>query len=928
MTVLADLRYSIRSLARAPGLAATLLLSIAIGIGCNAVVLGFIKGVTSRNLPALDTDRLVSIFARDTRNVYGPISYDDLQSLKRSPGVFESLGAIRYSVAAIAIGGHTSMMSVAETTPGFLHALSPSSSLPARSGAVISQRVWRDGLGSRARILDQPIGIDGRQQVVTGVAPEWLDGLYMGRDIDIWASSDVPSPSPDDAGTDQSRPETTGRSYTWWAVGRLRSGITARTAEIEVNKSRSSANTVTVLRYTGIPPDLAGGISRIRVLLPAATGTVFVIACATVAGFLLSRSSGRAHETSVRVALGASRGQLGRQLLTDSVVISLGGGSLGVLLAVWTTHVIPALLFDQDAEKLVFSPSLGAILAAATVCAAILTVCGLAPLVEVRDDDPAAVLRRESGGLSNSARRVRAGLVIGQMACGCLLVIATGQLLDGFRSALRTATGNRIGRPIVAIVEAAARFGNERAGTAYFQSVEQAALKVPGISSVAWVAALPGSRPAWQQVRTELPTIVRRDVVMDVAVFPQEAVARLSRPLRAGRMFGWRDGPRSCRTIMINEQAAAQFFDGDAVGRSIEDPSGARVEIIGVIDMGPQKKTGSRARPAAFYYGGQTPPPFDEVGPQRFFIPSTSALDDSLRHPNAADRVGDPGFSRAPQAVLDANIMSANYFNEVGATPVAGRVFQSGLDPLECRVGLVNQEAAELYFGGDAVGGAIIDAAGNRTSIIGVMPSAMLRTSQRRPEPAVYYPIEQNYLPRMTMILGARGADASLVASVQRQVKGVAGGSPLHIPVVMTLDEYLSRTALASERISTMLMGTCAALAMALCLAGVYGAMTDSVRQRRREIAMRLALGAQGRRVIGQVLWDGLRLAAAGTCAGLAASVFVARFIAQVAPTSQTPAIWVWLSAPLILTAVLAVASVFPARRALKVDPLVVLRDS
>jgi putative ABC transport system permease protein len=903
MTVLADLRYSIRSLARAPGLAATLLFSIAIGIGSNTVVLGFIKGVTSRNLPGPDTDRLVSIFARDPQNVYGPIAYDDVRALQRSSDVFESLGAIRYSVATIAMGGHSSMMSIAETTPGFLQAIAPSSSLPARRGAVVSQRVWRNELGSRAPIVDELIDIDGREQAITGVAPEWLEGLYMGREIDIWVPLDDPSLSPTDATVEQSGPETSGKSLTWWAVGRLRSGMTSRAAEIEVNKARSAANIVTVLRYTGIPPDLVTGISRIGALLPAAAGTVFVIACATVAGFLLSRSSGRAHETSVRVALGASRDQLARQLLTDSLVISLGGASLGVLLAVWTTHVIPALLFDQDAEKLVFSPSVGAILGAAAVCAAILTVCGLAPLVEVRDDDPAAVLRRESGGLSNSARRVRAGLVIGQMACGCVLIIAAGQLLDGFRSALRTATGNRIGSPIVVVLEAAARFANEAAGVAYFRSVEQAALQVPGISSVAWVAALPGSRPAWQQVRTELPTTERRDVTMDVAVFPQKVVAKFNKPVRAGRMFGWRDGSRSCRAIIINQEAATRFFDGDAVGRSIEDPSGLRVEIIGVVDM--RSDGGEDGRPTAYYYADQTAPPFDEVGPQRFLIPSRPRL--------------------LPKSMLDANIMTANYFDDVGATPVAGQAFQSGVEPLGCRVAVVNQEAAERYFGGSAVGGAIIDAAGNRTTIIGVMPSAMLRTSQRRPEPAVYYPMEQNYQPLMTMVLGARRADSALVASVRRQIGGVAGG---HATAVTTLDEYLSKKAFASERISTMLMGTCAAMAMVLCLAGVYGAMTDSVRQRRREIAMRLALGAQGHRVIGQVLRDGLRLAAAGTCAGLVGSVFVARLIARVAPTSQTPSIWIWLTTPLILTAVLAVASVFPARRALRVDPLVIMRDS
>jgi ABC-type antimicrobial peptide transport system permease subunit len=241
-------------------------------------------------------------------------------------------------------------------------------------------------------------------------------------------------------------------------------------------------------------------------------------------------------------------------------------------------------------------------------------------------------------------------------------------------------------------------------------------------------------------------------------------------------------------------------------------------------------------------------------------------------------------------------------------------------------VAVVNQEAAELHFGGDAVGGAIIDAGGNRTTIVGVIPSAMLRTSQRRPEPAAYYPMDQNYLPRMTMVLGASRADAPLVSAVQRQIAGVPGGR--FTPVALTLDDYLSKTALAAERISTVLIGACAAIAMGLCLAGVFGAMTDSVRQRQREIAMRLALGARGRRVVGQVLTDGLRLAVAGTGAGLAGSIFVARWIAQVAPTSQAPSPWIWLSAPATLTIVLAVASVFPARRALRVDPLVIMRDS
>jgi predicted permease len=894
MVFLSDLRYAIRSLARSPGLALTLLLSIAVGIGSNAVVFGFIGGLVARRLPIPDMDRVVSIFARDPQNAYGPLSPDELGTLERTSSLFASLGAIRPVESTVVIGDRSEQMAIAEMTGPFLRMLDPSLTFP-REGAVISHGVWQDVFGSRPLTGEEAIVIDGRPHAVAGVGPAWLAGLYSGRDVDIWLPRD-----PASAGGTPLDPGLEGR--TLWAIGRLPPGKTARAAEIELSAANPSVD-LAILRYTGIAPDVAGSLSRIGILLPAAAITVFLISCATVAGFLLSRSSGRSHETSVRVALGASRVQLGRLLLAESIVISVGGAALAALLAVWTSYSVPALFFAEDAEALVFAPNVGAIGAAAAISGAILMACGLAPLAEVRDDDPAAVLRRESGGLSNSARRVRAGLVIGQMACGCLLLIATGLMIDGFRAALRTASGNRIGRPMVAVLEANGRFEKEAEGSGYFRRAEATALEIDRVGSVAWVSALPGSRPAWQPVRVEQATTVRRDAVLDVAVFPAKVAAK--RPVTAGRMFGGRYGPQSCRSVMINTAAAAAVFDGDAVGRSIEDPTGVPVEIIGVIDL-PSGSPEDQGRPTVYYYEEQTPPPFGETGPQRFLVPA--------RPPKAVLR-----------AVLDANVTSRGYFEAVGLAPLDGEVFPSRVDGLGCRVGVVNQEAAERYFGGRAVGAAVIDTAGRRTRIIGVVPAAMLRASQRRPEPAIYYPMDQSYLPRMTMILGTAHPDAALVSSVERGLASVDGGHPL---VVTTLDDYLAKTAFASERIATMLIGVSAALAMGLCLAGVYGAMTDSVRQRRREIAVRLALGAQGRRVVGQVLKDGLRLAVAGACAGMIGSLVVARWVSNVAHTARMPTVWVWLSVPLVLAAVLAVASVLPARRALSVDPLDIMRDS
>jgi hypothetical protein len=240
---------------------------------------------------------------------------------------------------------------------------------------------------------------------------------------------------------------------------------------------------------------------------------------------------------------------------------------------------------------------------------------------------------------------------------------------------------------------------------------------------------------------------------------------------------------------------------------------------------------------------------------------------------------------------------------------------------------VINQEAAELYFGGNAVVGSVIDGAGRRTEIIGVIHSALLRTWQRRGEPAIYFPLAQDFLPRMTLILGAREPSDAMLASVRHRLEAVPGGTP-GSAVVMTLEAHLSRTALAPERIASVLVGASAATALALGILGLYGAMTDAARRRRRDIAVRVALGAQGWRVIRHVLAEGLRLAGAGTVAGMLGSLLVARWLARITPSAGPLTVWVWLAAPLVLVGAVAIASVLPARRALMVDPLTIMRDN
>jgi hypothetical protein len=257
---------------------------------------------------------------------------------------------------------------------------------------------------------------------------------------------------------------------------------------------------------------------------------------------------------------------------------------------------------------------------------------------------------------------------------------------------------------------------------------------------------------------------------------------------------------------------------------------------------------------------------------------------------------------------------------------VAGEIFPDEPEPRGCRTGVVNEEAAELYFGGHAIGGAVIDGNGARTTIVGIVHSAPLRVTQRAAEPAIYFPMAQDYLPRMTLILGASAADAASLAAVRRALDGVdGGGAPA---VATTLEAQLGRTALASERIATILVGASTATALALGVLGIYGALADFTRHRRREIALRMALGAQRWRVMLQVVREGLRLAALGALAGGLASLPAARWLARIAPSAGPLTVWVWLAVPLVLILAVTIASVLPVGRALAVNPLSVMKDS
>jgi ABC-type antimicrobial peptide transport system permease subunit len=873
--VLNDLRYSARSLLRMPAWTVTLILTIALGIGSSASVQGFVRGLMSSRMPIAGIDRLVSVFAIDESGNARPVPPADVATLAARTDLFEVLAAVRETHQRVSIGARQSLMAVAEFTPA-LTGLLP---LPALDGVALSMRVRSVAFDPKVDPRGSELIVGGRTARVAGTLPDWLEGLYRGQPIDLWVPA-IDAPPAGDV----------------WLLGRLREGVSAADAHAALQND-GAGPALAVLPYTGLTPDAAAGMLRIGTLLSVTANAVFIIACANVAAFLLSRSSARARETAVRVAIGARRRQLARQLLVDSLLITAIGGAAGVVLAAWMADIVPLLFFDQDAEHLVFAPDTIGIVITSLACMAITVGCGLAPLLETRHDDPSVVLQREALGPSRAITRLSGALVLVQMMGCTLLVISTGLLLQGFRAAVQTSAGQRVGDPVLATGETLYRTTRAEVtelGLAYFADLENAARSVTDVSSTVWFARLPGARAAWQQVQFDRPTVSWRDARMDVTLLTPPVVESISLPPVAGRLYSATDA-RPCGGVVINEEAARAFFDGDPVGRTIVTEGGKAAEVIGIV-------ADDTAAPTLYEY------------PDRL-APVTTPGHWTFRTPVGGD---------LETGLIDVNVVSSNYFSAMGFTRLDGELFDAATGG--CRIGVVNEEAASTFFGGKAVGGAVIDTYGRRTVIVGVVRSALLRAQQRQVEPTLYLPMWQDVLQRMSVLLDTPSASAVMVNRIRAQMAQVPNGRPDRLQV-RSLDDHLSATALAPERIAAVLVGAFAIIALALGILGLYGVMADAARRRQREFAVRLALGAQGWRVVRQLMGEGMRLVTAGVAAGMIASLLVARWLATITPGAGTPSLPVLLAAPLLLAVAVVIASVVPARRTLSVDLLTIMRD-
>jgi putative ABC transport system permease protein len=799
-SLLRDLRYAYRTLARNPGFTCVSVLAIALGIGANSAVFTVVNSVLLQPLRFQRPDQLLVVRERNLKAGFptfslSPGNYLDYRDHNHA---FSGIAAIHSQGLNLSGGSEPERLRGARVTVDFFDVLgrrpflgraftAQEMQLGSHRVAILSYGLWQRRFAGNRDVLGQTLKLNDEVYTVAGVMPS---------DFQFPARAEIWTPLAMDLQSWQQR----GGHYLG-GIGRLKEGYSLEAAQADLNAiaaraqrqfPASNAGWDTTLR--GLQESVVGKIRPAILTLTAAVGFVLLIACVNLANLLLSRSATRRREIAIRGSLGAGRGRLIRQLLTESVLLAALGATAGLALAWAGTRLLvnlsPTILpraneIALDARALEF-----------TAAVAVLTgiLFGLAPALHLARTDLMSGLREGARGNAIGFRRnrLRSVLVSGEVALSLVLLSGAGLLMRSFYQ---------------------------------LQSVD------PGFNTHGVLT-----------FRTNLPAAKYREDAQQAA-FYRRALERI-RALPGVAVAG-----------------AAQIF-----------PLSGDDYILSFVQVGKPAPPVGNAPSAAFY--AATPGYFAALR-----IPIKKGRD-FTEHDDAA---------AAPAAIISESMARQFYRNE---------------EPLGQRMQLGN--------------------GAKPAEIVGIAGDVRDQELNSMGRPAIYRPAAQ--VPFSTMYFGIRtgGDPAALTAGVRTAMRELDRELPLD--AVGTVDA-LAAASLSQRRFSMLLMAVFAGLALVLAMVGIYGVISYSVTQATQEIGIRMALGAQRGDVLRMVFGYAGALMAAGIAVGIATALATARLLAsqlfEVQPTD--PATYAGVASVLLATGLLACA--IPAFRAMRIDPLVALRN-
>lgn len=819
LSVMQDVRFGLRGLGRAPVFALAAILTLALGIGANAMVFGLIEAMLLRSPAVREPDNLVAVYTTSRRgDPRSASSYPDYQDYRDRTRAFADAAAYDRWQLTLADGERAELVTAELTTENYFELLGVRAAqgrlLRASDNepggefnvVVLSHALWRTRFGGETSVLGRAVRLNEMPYTVIGIAPPTFSGLRLGDSPDVWVPlrgllalypNIVPTLFED-------------RGSRWMSglVARLADGATIERARTELravsdqltleDPDARGPRTVTVdalPRYI-LPAGSEQTIVQLAFVLQAVVALTLLLACANLANLLLARAAARQREMGVRAAIGAGRGRIVRQLLTESGLLAAVGAIAGLLLAAIGLRVVSGFRLPFDFDVAALEPAVNARVIAFTMAVAIGTVLlfGMLPALRACRGDLATLLRQSRTGGGPRAGRPLSALVGVQVALCVVLLTGAGLFVRTLRNHLQADLGfNATGVATLAVQPWMHRYTSERTA-ALIRSMETSISSLPGV-----VSASAGARV----------------------------------PVRAG--------------------------GGD----------GAFVEVEG-------------------------------------YVP---APDEELR--------------------VEENFVTQDYFRTLGIPVLRGREFTDRDVAGAARVAIINEEMAEAWWPDrDAIGGAFtID--GERHIVVGVVSNTAWEGLSPGGSPFVYLPALQNAERlaigrQVTFLLRTTVRDEEqLVPLLQARLRSI--DPALAIISSGTMDAELATT-LAPQRAVATLLAAFGLLALILASVGIYGVVAYGVAQRRRDFGIRLALGARGDQLItlvargvGAPLLAG---AVIGTVGAVALGHTVRGMMFGVAPTD--PLTLAGALAILVLAA--AVATLVPARRAARTDPLEVMR--
>ncbi len=618
-----DIRFALRTACRNPGFIAVAIVTLALGIGANTAMFSIVSGVLVRPLPFAHPDRLVQLSQFDARNGVGPVSYRDLEESRKQSPAFETMIAYGNTSKNLLDVPDPERIQTVWAERGLFRMLgvAPIVGRTFQEGdpldvVVLGAGLWKRRFGSDPSCIGRKITLDREPYTVIGVMPESFQFPYRASLTELWIPWQPPLQF------------AANRNYRVdAAVARVKPGIALDAArrQLSVISKRLEQQYPETNRGRGalLVPLSEIVVGRMRASLLTLLGAVvlvLLIACANVANLLLARAARRTHETAVRAALGASRGRLVQQFLTESVLLSIAGGLTGLLIAVNGA----GLVLKLGASQIPRSWEIGldwrvlSFLLASSVASGI--AFGILPALAASRISVQTALKQAgasqavgAGRAGWSGRRLRDGLVVAEIALSFVLMVSAGLLLRAFLRLQNTPAG-MVADNVLTLHMTAALKDYPAPGSygRYLQQLEQRVREIPGVRSAGFIQFLPLQNWGWNGFFsiTGRPAQAAQPPRAELRYVTPGYFHALGIPLRSGRLFTERDTLQGELVILINEALARKYFPN-------EDPVGRRTDrgpIVGVVGDVRTSRLDTPATPEIYYCFAQNAAATSDAG--------------------------------------------------------------------------------------------------------------------------------------------------------------------------------------------------------------------------------------------------------------------------------------------------------------------------